>query len=153
MKILVTGAAGFIGFHTCRQLLDSGYDVIGLDNLNNYYDINLKKDRLNILKKKHSFTFHKNDLANKKEIDYIFQKNLPNRVIHLTAQAGVRYSIKHPDVYIQSNIVGTFNILEGCRHYNIEHLVYASSSSVYGLNTNGELPSVPKESFKKGVYY
>ncbi len=136
MKILVTGAAGFIGFHTCRQLLDSGYDVIGLDNLNDYYDINLKKDRLNILKKKNSFNFHKNDLANKKEIDRIFQEKRPNRVIHLAAQAGVRYSIKHPDVYIQSNIIGTFNILEGCRHNNIEHLVYASSSSVYGLNTN-----------------
>ena len=135
MKILVTGAAGFIGFHTCRQLLDLGYDVIGLDNLNNYYDINLKKDRLNILKNWNSFSFHKNDLENKKEIDTIFQESRPNRVIHLGAQAGVRYSIEHPEVYIKSNIVGTFNVLEGCRHSNIEHLVYASSSSVYGSNS------------------
>tara|TARA_B100000686_G_scaffold42013_1_gene43835 strand:- start:3379 stop:4401 length:1023 start_codon:yes stop_codon:yes gene_type:complete len=136
MKILVTGAAGFIGFHTSKKLLKAGFDVIGLDNLNDYYEINLKKDRLNILKNWNAFTFYKNDLANKKEIDNIFQESRPNRVIHLAAQAGVRYSIEHPQVYIQSNIVGTFNILEGCRHNNIEHLVYASSSSVYGLNTN-----------------
>ena len=136
MKILVTGAAGFIGFHTSKQLLKSGFDVIGLDNLNGYYEVNLKKDRLNILKNWTSFTFHQNDLENKKEIDTIFQESRPNRVIHLAAQAGVRYSIEHPEVYIQSNIVGTFNILEGCRNNNIEHLVYASSSSVYGLNTN-----------------
>ena len=122
MKVLVTGAAGFIGFHTSKQLLESGYDVIGLDNLNDYYDINLKKNRLNILKKWKTFSFHKNNLEDKKEIDRIFQENRPNRVIHLAAQAGVRYSIEHPEIYIQSNILGTFNILEGCRQNKVEHL-------------------------------
>ena len=135
MKILVTGSAGFIGFHTSKQLLDSGYDVIGLDNLNNYYDINLKKDRLKILQEYDRFAFHKIDLKDQGEVQSLFKKVTPQRVIHLAAQAGVRYSIEHPQVYIQSNIIGTFNILEGCRHNQVEHLVYASSSSVYGLNT------------------
>jgi len=135
MKILVTGAAGFIGFHTSKRLLDSGYDVIGLDNLNNYYDIKLKKDRLKILQEYNRFAFHKIDLKDQGEVESLFKKESPQRVIHLAAQAGVRYSIEHPQVYIQSNIDGTFNILEGCRHNQVEHLVYASSSSVYGLNT------------------
>ena len=135
MKILVTGSAGFIGFHTSKQLLDSGYDVIGLDSLNNYYDINLKKDRLKILQEYDGFTFYKIDLKNQGEVESLFKKESPQRVIHLAAQAGVRYSIEHPQIYIQSNIIGTFNILEGCRHNQVEHLVYASSSSVYGLNT------------------
>jgi len=135
MKILVTGSAGFIGFHTSKRLLDSGYDVIGLDNLNNYYDINLKKDRLKILQEYDRFAFHKIDLKDQGEVESLFKKESPQRVIHMAAQAGVRYSIEHPQVYIQSNIVGTFNILEGCRHNQVEHLVYASSSSVYGLNT------------------
>jgi len=135
MKILVTGSAGFIGFHTSKRLLDSGYDVIGLDNLNNYYDINLKKDRLKILQEYDGFTFYKIDLKNQGEVESLFKKESPQRVIHLAAQAGVRYSIEHPQIYIQSNIIGTFNILEGCRHNQVEHLVYASSSSVYGLNT------------------
>jgi len=135
MKILVTGSAGFIGFHTSKRLLDSGYDVIGLDNLNNYYDINLKNDRLKILQEYDGFTFHKIDIKDQGEVQSLFKKVTPQRVIHLAAQAGVRYSIEHPQVYIQSNIVGTFNILEGCRHNQVEHLVYASSSSVYGLNT------------------
>ena len=135
MKILVTGSAGFIGFHTSKRLLDSGYDVIGLDNLNNYYDINLKNDRLKILQEYDGFTFHKIDVKDQGEVQSLFKKATPQRVIHLAAQPGVRYSIDHPQVYIQSNIVGTFNILEGCRHNQVEHLVYASSSSVYGLNT------------------
>ncbi|MCL0045166.1 NAD-dependent epimerase [Nitrospinaceae bacterium] len=134
MKILVTGSAGFIGFHTSKQLLDSGYDVIGLDNLNNYYDIKLKKNRLKILQEYDKFAFHKIDLKDQGEVESFFKKESPQRVIHLAAQAGVRYSIENPQVYIQSNIVGTFNILEGCRHNKVEHLVYASSSSVYGLN-------------------
>lgn len=135
MKILVTGAAGFIGFHTSKRLLEDGYEVIGLDNINDYYDVNLKNDRLKILKEFDRFTFHKINLEDKAKVDQVFSKNCPHRVIHLAAQAGVRYSIQHPEAYIQSNIIGTFNILEGCRHYKVEHLVYASTSSVYGLNT------------------
>ena len=135
MKILVTGSAGFIGFHTSKRLLDSGHDVIGLDNLNTYYDINLKKDRLKILQGYDGFTFHKIDLKDQDVVESLFKKESPQRVIHLAAQAGVRYSIDHPQLYLQSNIVGTFNVLEGCRHNKVEHLVYASSSSVYGLNT------------------
>jgi len=136
MKILITGAAGFIGFHISKRLLETGFEVIGLDNLNDYYDINLKEDRLKILKESESFTFYKKDLEDKKSVGQIFQEHRPHRVIHLAAQAGVRYSIDHPDIYIQRNIIGTFNILEACRHNEIEHLVYASSSSVYGLNTS-----------------
>ena len=135
MKILVTGSAGFIGFHTSKRLLDSGHDVIGLDNLNTYYDTNLKKDRLKILQGYDGFTFHKIDLKDQDVVESLFKKESPQRVIHLAAQAGVRYSIDHPQLYVQSNIVGTFNVLEGCRHNKVEHLVYASSSSVYGLNT------------------
>jgi len=134
MKILVTGSAGFIGFHTSKQLLDSGYDVIGLDNLNSYYDIKLKNNRLKILQEYDKFTFQKIDLKDQGKVESFFKKESPQRVIHLAAQAGVRYSIENPQAYIQSNIVGTFNILEGCRHNKVEHLVYASSSSVYGLN-------------------
>jgi UDP-glucuronate 4-epimerase len=136
MKFLVTGAAGFIGFHTCKQLLESGFEVVGLDNINDYYDTRLKNDRLKILREFESFIFHKNNLEDKEDIDRIFREDRPHRVIHLAAQAGVRYSIEHPEVYIQSNIIGTFNILEGCRHNEVEHLVYASTSSVYGLNTH-----------------
>lgn len=135
MKILVTGAAGFIGFHISRRLLESSHEVIGFDNINDYYDINLKNDRLKILREHDNFTFYKNNLEEKEKIDRVFKERSPNRVIHLAAQAGVRYSIQHPEVYIQSNIVGTFNILEACRHNKVEHLVYASTSSVYGLNT------------------
>jgi UDP-glucuronate 4-epimerase len=136
MKILVTGAAGFIGFHTSKRLLESGHEIIGLDNLNDYYDIHLKNDRLKILREFKTFSFHQNNLEDKEAMDQIFREDHPQRVIHLAAQAGVRYSINHPEIYIQSNIIGTFNILEGCRHNKVEHLVFASSSSVYGLNTN-----------------
>ena len=136
MKILVTGAAGFIGFHTSKRLLESGYEIIGLDNLNDYYDTHLKNDRLNFLNEFKTFSFHQNNLEDKDTIDRIFREDQPTRVIHLAAQAGVRYSINNPEIYIQSNIIGTFNILEGCRHNKVEHLVFASSSSVYGLNTN-----------------
>lgn len=136
MKFFVTGAAGFIGFHISKRLLEAGFEVVGLDNLNDYYDINLKADRLKHLQEFEPFTFYKNDLEDKPTVDHIFQNHRPHRVIHLAAQAGVRHSIKRPEIYIKSNIIGTFNILEACRHNNIEHLVYASSSSVYGLNTN-----------------
>lgn len=135
MKILVTGAAGFIGFHTCKQLLKSGHDVTGFDNLNDYYDVGLKTSRLKILEDSANFKFHKNDLEDKWAMEKVFAETRPQRVIHLAAQAGVRYSLKHPEAYVQSNIVGFLHILEGCRHHNIEHLVYASTSSVYGLNT------------------
>ena len=152
MKILVTGAAGFIGFHASKRLLDSGYDVIGLDNLNNYYDINLKNDRLKILQEYDGFTFHKIDLKDQGEVESLFKKKSPQRVIHLAAQAGVRYSIENPHVYIQSNIVGTFNILEGCRRNQVEHLVYASSSSVYGLNTKYPFSVHDKSSHPVSLY-
>ena len=152
MKILVTGAAGFIGFHASKRLLDSRYDVIGLDNLNNYYDINLKNDRLKILQEYDGFTFHKIDLKDQGEVERLFKKESPQRVIHLAAQAGVRYSIENPHVYIQSNIVGTFNILEGCRRNQVEHLVYASSSSVYGLNTKYPFSVHDKSSHPVSLY-
>ena len=152
MKILVTGAAGFIGFHASKGLLDSSYDVIGLDNLNNYYDINLKNDRLKILQEYDGFTFHKIDLKDQGEVESLFKKESPQRVIHLAAQAGVRYSIENPHVYIQSNIVGTFNILEGCRRNQVEHLVYASSSSVYGLNTKYPFSVHDKSSHPVSLY-
>ena len=152
MKILVTGAAGFIGFHASKRLLDSRYDVIGLDNLNNYYDINLKNDRLKILQEYDGFTFHKIDLKDQGEVESLFKKKSPQRVIHLAAQAGVRYSIENPHAYIQSNIVGTFNILEGCRRNQVEHLVYASSSSVYGLNTKYPFSVHDKSSHPVSLY-
>ena len=135
MKILVTGAAGFIGFHVSKRLLDSDHEVIGLDNINDYYDINLKNNRLKILRDHEQFVFYKNNLEDNEAVQQLFQKEKPQRVIHLAAQAGVRYSIQHPEIYVQSNIIGTFNILEGCRHNGVEHLVYASSSSTYGLST------------------
>lgn len=133
-KYLITGGAGFIGFHLSKRLLDQGAAVVGYDNLNDYYEVSLKKDRLDILQKYEKYTFVKGDLANKEEIESLFHKFSPEVVVNLAAQAGVRYSIDHPDAYIQSNIVGFFNILEACRHFQVEHLVYASSSSVYGGN-------------------
>ena len=133
---LITGAAGFIGFHLSRRLLDEGCTVIGLDNLSDYYDINLKKARLEIIEKYDSFKFIYTDLQDKEALAKVFKENKINIVVNLAAQAGVRYSITNPDVYIQSNIVGFLNILEMCRHNNIGHLVYASSSSVYGMNAN-----------------
>ena len=135
MKFLVTGAAGFIGFHTCKALLDRGDEVIGLDNLNSYYDVRLKQARLKQLEGRNGFSFHKLDLVDRKGIEELFATTRPQRVIHLAAQAGVRYSLENPHAYINSNIVGTLNVLEGCRHNGVEHLVFASSSSVYGANT------------------
>jgi UDP-glucuronate 4-epimerase len=135
MKILVTGAAGFIGFHTSRMLLERGDEVVGLDNLNDYYDVSLKQARLDILKRSPKFSFVKLDLADRKEIPALFAREKFARVIHLGAQAGVRYSIQNPLAYIDSNVLGFANVLEGCRHNGVEHLVYASTSSVYGANT------------------
>ena len=134
MKILVTGAVGFIGMHTCAALLKQKKQVIGLDNINNYYDINLKKKRLKILKKYKNFTFHKTDLKNFKQINNLFKKYKFKYVINLAAQAGVRFSITNPQSYIDNNITGFLNILENCKIFKIKHLLYASSSSVYGAN-------------------
>ncbi|MCH8312118.1 MAG: NAD-dependent epimerase [Nitrospinae bacterium] len=134
MKILVTGAAGFIGFHTSKRLLEEGHDIIGLDNVNDYYSVELKNSRLDILNKFEKFKLYRDDLADNEAVAGLFKKEQPQRVIHLGAQAGVRYSLDHPHAYIQSNVVGTLNILEGCRHNKVEHLVFASTSSVYGLN-------------------
>jgi len=135
VKILVTGAAGFIGFHTAQIWLARGDEVVGLDNLNDYYDVNLKRARLEILKKEPGFTFVKRDLADRLAMAELFAHEGFERVVHLAAQAGVRYSIENPFVYLDSNLAGTLTVLEGCRHNDVEHLVYASSSSVYGANT------------------
>ncbi len=135
MKILVTGTAGFIGSNVSHVLLDRGDEVIGLDNLNDYYDVNLKQDRLARLTSRDGFTDIRMDLEDREGIAKLFKDHKPDRVIHLAAQAGVRYSLINPHAYIDSNIQGTTNILEGCRHNEVEHLVYASSSSVYGANT------------------
>jgi UDP-glucuronate 4-epimerase len=136
VKVLVTGAAGFIGSHTTRKLLDRGHEVVGLDNLNDYYDVNLKLGRLAILEKLPNFRFVKLDLENREGMAGLFERERFARVIHLAAQAGVRYSLSHPHAYVDSNVTGTVNVLEGCRHNGVEHLVFASTSSVYGLNTN-----------------
>lgn len=134
-KILVTGAAGFIGLHLCKRLLDDGNEVIGIDNLNDYYDINLKIDRLKQIEDNKKFKFIKVDLADREALSNIFAENGFDAVVNLAAQAGVRYSLKNPHAYVDSNLVGFVNILEGCRHTNVKHLVFASSSSVYGANT------------------
>ncbi len=135
VRVLVTGAAGFIGFHLSQRLLDRGDEVIGLDNLNDYYDVSLKQDRLTQLQAKSGFRFHKLDLADREGIAQIFAEYHFDKVVNLAAQAGVRYSLKNPHVYADSNVVGFINILEGCRHSEVKHLVFASSSSVYGANT------------------
>lgn len=133
-SILVTGAAGFIGYHLSNRLCGLGYAVTGIDNLNDYYDVALKNSRLNALNQLSNFTFHQIDLTNKKEIDGLFEKSKFKYVVNLAAQAGVRYSLTNPYAYLESNLHGFLNILEACRHFKTEHLVYASSSSVYGAN-------------------
>lgn len=135
MKILVTGSAGFIGFHLSNYLLARGDEVVGLDNLNDYYDVSLKQDRLAQLKDQPGFSFYKLDLANRPGIADLFAQHDFDVVVNLAAQAGVRYSLKNPHAYVDSNLVGFVNILEGCRHSKVKHLVFASSSSVYGANT------------------
>src|SRR5271163_4941772 len=135
MKILVTGAAGFIGSATAQRLLNRADEVVGLDDLNDYYDVSLKEARLARLQVRPGFRFVQLDLADRAGMEALFIREQFDRVVHLGAQAGVRYSIKNPGSYIQSNIVGTLHVLEGCRHNAVSHLVYASSSSVYGAST------------------
>jgi len=136
MKVLVTGAAGFIGFHTAKQLLDRGETVVGLDNFNDYYDVSLKEARAALLEPYEHFSMVRISLEDRAAMEALFEREKFDKVVHLAAQAGVRYSIENPHSYIDSNIVGTLHILEGCRHHEVEHLVYASSSSVYGANTS-----------------
>ena len=135
MKILVTGAAGFIGSHTAQRLLDRGHEVVGLDNMNEYYDVTLKQARLKRLTHP-QFRFMKVDLADEAAVRQLFASEKFPRVVHLAAQAGVRYSLENPHAYVRSNVTGTLNVLEGCRYHGVEHLVYASTSSVYGANTD-----------------
>ena len=135
MKILVTGAAGFIGFYTAKQLLERGETVVGLDNFNDYYDVRLKEARAAVLEPYDNFSMTRIDLADRAAMEKLFAEQKFDKVVHLAAQAGVRYSIENPHSYIDSNVVGTLHVLEGCRHNDVEHLVYASSSSVYGANT------------------
>ena len=133
MKFLVTGAAGFIGFHVSERLLAAGHQVVGIDNLNDYYDVSLKQARLDLLQSP-AFSFHKIDLADREAMATLFANEKFDRVIHLAAQAGVRYSLENPHAYADANLTGHLNVLEGCRHNKVQHLLYASSSSVYGLN-------------------
>ena len=136
MRILVTGAAGFIGSTTAHKLLDRGDDVVGVDNLNDYYDVTLKQARLNRLRERDGFDFHKVDIADKQAFDSAYKAAKPDRIVHLAAQAGVRYSLENPYAYIEANVTGFLNILEAARHFGSQHLVYASTSSVYGAHTN-----------------
>ena len=135
VRVLVTGAAGFIGFHVCQKLLARGDRITGIDNLSDYYDVALKKDRLALLHEHSAFSFHQLDLADREGMAQLFAQTEFDGVVHLAAQAGVRYSIKNPHAYVDSNLVGFVNVLEGCRHSGVKHLVFASSSSVYGANT------------------
>jgi UDP-glucuronate 4-epimerase len=133
--VLLTGAAGFIGFHVAQRLLADGHHVLGLDNLNEYYDPTLKQARLDQLTPHGAFTFERLDVSDRAEMAELFRRHRPARVVHLAAQAGVRYSLRNPHAYVDANLVGFLNVLEGCRHHAVEHLVFASSSSVYGANT------------------
>ncbi|WP_286182029.1 NAD-dependent epimerase [Desulfovibrio sp. Huiquan2017] len=143
MKTLVTGAAGFIGFHLSKRLTEAGHEVVGLDNLNDYYDVNLKKNRLKVLEQSSLFRHVNINLQDDQPMSDLFKAEQFTHVVNLAAQAGVRYSIENPKSYIDSNVVGFLNVLEGCRHNKVEHLVYASSSSVYGMNT--KMPLSPHE--------
>ena len=152
MKILITGSSGFIGFHLSKLLLEKGNPVYGIDSMNNYYDVNLKKARLNILKKYRKFNFSKANLESSKKIKNIFNKVKPKIVIHLAAQAGVRYSIHKPKVYLKSNIDGTFNVIEASHEIKVKHLIMASSSSVYGANKKIPFKEIDKTDTQLSIY-
>ena len=152
MKIIVTGSSGFIGFHVSKKLLGSGNKVHGIDSMNNYYDVNLKKARLAILKKYKNFSFSKAKIENSKDLGKAFKKFKPTIVIHLAAQAGVRYSIEKPRVYLDSNITGTYNIIEIAKRLNVKHLIMASSSSVYGANKKIPFKEVDKTETQMSIY-
>jgi len=143
MKVLVTGAAGFIGYWTSKVLCDAGHEVLGIDNLNDYYDVSLKRARLKVLESFKNFNFQKLDIAHREPMNQLFLDGKFDKVIHLAAQAGVRYSVENPHAYIDSNIVGFMNVLEGCRHHQVKHLIYASTSSVYGISER--LPFSPHD--------
>tara|TARA_Y100000741_G_scaffold334097_1_gene291109 strand:+ start:2339 stop:3316 length:978 start_codon:yes stop_codon:yes gene_type:complete len=148
-KILITGVAGFIGYHLAEKLLNKNFRIIGIDNLNDYYDPILKQDRLNNLNKFSNFEFHKIDFIQNNELESIFNNNQFNQVIHLGAQAGVRYSLTNPQDYIETNIIGFLNILENCKNYNVENIIYASSSSIYG--NNKDLPFSENDKTEKQI--
>ena len=152
MKILITGSSGFIGFHLSKKLLDIGHRVYGYDSMNNYYDVRLKKARYNILKKYKNFSFSKNKLENKNSLEKVFKKFKPSIVIHLAAQAGVRYSIEKPRVYLDSNITGSYNIIEVSKKFNVKHLIMASSSSVYGANKKIPFKETDKTETQLSIY-
>ena len=151
-KILITGSSGFIGFHLARKLLEKGIEVHGYDSLNNYYDVKLKKDRNKILEKYKNFSFTKSKLENKKTLEKTFNKFKPNIVIHLAAQAGVRYSLKNPDIYLESNILGTFNIIKIEKKIKVKHLIIGSSSSVYGANKKIPFQEIDKTDHQVSFY-
>ena len=151
-KIFITGSSGFIGFHVSKRYLDKGFKVCGFDSMNNYYDVNLKKARLNILKKYKNFSFSKTKIENKKNLDKAFKKFKPVVVIHLAAQAGVRYSIEKPRVYLDSNITGTYNIIEISKTLDVKHLIMASSSSVYGANKKIPFKEIDKTETQMSIY-
>ena len=152
IKILITGSSGFIGFHLARKLLEKGIEVHGYDSLNNYYDVKLKKDRNKILKKYKNFSFTKSKLENKKTLEKTFNKFKPNIVIHLAAQAGVRYGLKNPDVYLETNILGTFNIIKIAKKIKVKHLIIGSSSSVYGANKKIPFQEIDKTDHQVSFY-
>ena len=152
MKIFITGSSGFIGFHLSKKLLDSGHSVHGFDSMNNYYDVKLKKVRCEILKKYNKFSFTKNNLENQKVLSNTILKFKPKIIIHLAAQAGVRYSIKKPRVYLDSNITGTYNIIELAKKVNVKHLLIASSSSVYGANKKLPFKEIDKTETQLSIY-
>ena len=152
MKILITGSSGFIGFHLSKLLLEKGNTVYGIDSMNNYYDVNLKKARLSILKKYKNFKFSKINLEESKKIENIFKRTRPKVVIHLAAQAGVRYSIDKPEVYLKSNVNGTFNVIESSNKIKVKHLIMASSSSVYGANKKIPFKEIDKTETQLSIY-